>query len=51
MDYDLAIFVLCDRAQREKDIPADPLIAADVSAETLRPPPLEIDDGHGAYTN
>ncbi len=45
MDYDLAIWVLCDRAQRERDA------TADVSAETPRPPPLEIDDGHGAYTS
>jgi len=51
MDYDLAIWVLCDRAVRERHALAVPYLTADVSAETLRPPPLEIDDGHGAYTN
>jgi uncharacterized protein DUF222/HNH endonuclease len=51
MDYDLAIWVLCDRAVRERHALAVPYLTADVSAETLRPPPFEIDDGNGAYTS
>jgi hypothetical protein len=52
MDYDLAIFLLCDKAEREtperetpdREIPArtDPLIAPDVSAETPKLGPARI---------
>ena len=34
MDYDLAVFLLCDKAERELAAPADPFIVPDVSAET-----------------
>ncbi len=34
MDYDLAVFLLCDKAERETDAQADAFVLPDVSAET-----------------
>lgn len=36
MDYDLAVFLLCDKAERETAAHADAFVAPDVSAETRR---------------
>jgi 5-methylcytosine-specific restriction endonuclease McrA len=51
MDYDLAVFLLCDKAERERDAHADS--APDVSAETLKPVPArnaDNADDHRGHT-
>jgi hypothetical protein len=40
MDYDLAVFLLCDKAEREAAARTDPFIASDVSAETRKMGPM-----------
>jgi hypothetical protein len=47
MDYDLAVFLLCDKAERERDAHADS--APDVSAETLKPVPGRNADDAGDH--
>jgi hypothetical protein len=47
MDYDLAIFLLCDKAERETDTHADAFVLPDVSAETREQwPAARVAGGH-----
>jgi hypothetical protein len=47
MDYDLAIFLLCDKAGRETDTQADAFVLPDVSAETREQwPAARVAGGH-----
>lgn len=43
MDYDLAVFLLCDKAERETDAQANAIVLPDVSAETRERRPAASD--------
>ena len=43
MDYDLAVFLLCDKAERETDAQAEAIVLPDVSAETRERRPATSD--------